>query len=53
MVDMYINCGKPDIAERVLLKFSNPNLFSWNSMIYGHSKLYGAQRALELFDHMP
>lgn len=53
MVDMYIKCGMPDIAERVFSKISNPNLFSWNSMIYGYSKLYGAQRALELFDHMP
>ncbi|XP_071689932.1 putative pentatricopeptide repeat-containing protein At3g11460, mitochondrial [Rutidosis leptorrhynchoides] len=53
MVDMYIKCGKPDIAEQIFLKISNPSSFSWNSMIYGYSKLYGAQRALELFDDMP
>nr|GEX55520.1 pentatricopeptide repeat-containing protein At2g13600-like [Tanacetum cinerariifolium] len=53
LVDMYIKCGVPDIAERVFLRIGNPNMFSWNSMIYGYSKLYGAQRALELFEQMP
>ncbi|GJV51429.1 pentatricopeptide repeat-containing protein [Tanacetum coccineum] len=53
LVDMYIKCGAPDIAERVFLRIGNPNMFSWNSMIYGYSKLYGAQRALELFEQMP
>ncbi|KAI3734477.1 hypothetical protein L6452_13947 [Arctium lappa] len=53
MVDMYIKCGAPDFAERVFLKMPNPNMFSCNSMLYGYSKLYGAQRALELFHQMP
>ncbi|CAH1430976.1 unnamed protein product [Lactuca virosa] len=53
IVDMHIKCGAPDIAEHVFLKMPNPNLFSWNSMIYGYSQLYDAQRALELFDQMP
>ncbi|XP_024992094.1 putative pentatricopeptide repeat-containing protein At5g52630 [Cynara cardunculus var. scolymus] len=53
MVDMYIKSGAPDFAERVFLKMLNPNMFSCNSMLYGYSKLYGAQRALELFDEMP
>nr|XP_043619035.1 pentatricopeptide repeat-containing protein At4g21065-like [Erigeron canadensis] len=53
VVDMYIKCGKPDFAERVFLKMVNPNLFSWNSMIYGYSQLYGAPKALEFFERMP
>ncbi|KAI3816280.1 hypothetical protein L1987_15973 [Smallanthus sonchifolius] len=53
MVDMYIKCDMPDVAESIFLKMGNPNLFSWNSMIYGYSKLYGAQSALKLFDQMP
>ncbi|MFS7994031.1 putative tetratricopeptide-like helical domain superfamily, DYW domain-containing protein [Helianthus anomalus] len=53
MVDMYIKCDMPDVAESIFVKMKNPNMFSWNSMIYGYSKLYGAQSALKLFDQMP
>ncbi|KAL8244503.1 hypothetical protein R6Q59_010761 [Mikania micrantha] len=53
MIDMYIKCDMPEIAESIFLKLQNPNMFSWNSMIYGYSKLYGAQSALKLFDQMP
>ncbi|KAL4575401.1 hypothetical protein LXL04_022244 [Taraxacum kok-saghyz] len=53
IVDMYIKCGAPEIAEHVFLNIPTPNLFSWNSMIHGYSILHGAQRALELFDEMP
>lgn len=53
IVDMYIKCGAINLAESVFFNIENPSLFCWNSMIYGYSKFYGAQKALHLFARMP
>lgn len=53
IMDMYIKCGAVSCAERVFLRIPNPSLFCWNSMIYGHSKLYGVERAIDTFNRMP
>ncbi|KAL8108940.1 pentatricopeptide repeat-containing protein At2g13600-like [Apium graveolens] len=53
IIDMYIKCGDLGSAEKVFLRIEDPNFFCWNSMIYGYSKLYGVQRAMNLFNQMP
>ncbi|KAM7518070.1 hypothetical protein LguiB_017032 [Lonicera macranthoides] len=53
IIDMYIKCGALHFAKKVFLSMSNPNLFCWNSMVYGYSILDGAGSALVLFNQMP
>ncbi|KAI4358034.1 hypothetical protein L6164_001943 [Bauhinia variegata] len=53
IIDMYIKCGSVSLAECAFQNTDNPSLFSWNSMIYGYSKLYGVQKALRTFYQMP
>lgn len=53
VIDMYIKCGAIFAAEQVFLGIEKPSLFSWNSMIYGYSKLHGMGRALDTFTQMP
>ncbi|KAJ9186300.1 hypothetical protein P3X46_001891 [Hevea brasiliensis] len=53
VLDMYVKCDAVRYAELVFLRIPNPNLFCFNSMIYGYSKFYGVGRALDLFNQMP
>ncbi|WOG83939.1 hypothetical protein DCAR_0103118 [Daucus carota subsp. sativus] len=53
IIDMYIKCGDLGSAEKVFLRIQDPNLFCWNSMVYGYSKLYCIERAMNLFNLMP
>ncbi|KAG8654487.1 pentatricopeptide repeat-containing protein At2g13600 [Manihot esculenta] len=53
IMDMYIKCDAASYAELVFLRIPNPNLFCFNSMIYGYSKFYGVGKALNMFNQMP
>lgn len=54
IIDMYIKCGFVNFAELVFCSIPDPNLFCYNSMIYGYSKLPGGvSRAYDLFALMP
>lgn len=53
VIDMYIKCDAVVSAEKTFSRIPNPSLFCWNSMVYGHSKLYGAAKAFETFTRMP
>lgn len=53
IVDMYIKCGAVSYADQVFCLMPNPNLFCWNSMIYGYSILADIEGALDLFYRMP
>lgn len=53
LVDLYMKCGALNNAEKVFLRIARPNLFCWNSMVYGYSKLYGVDMALNLFYQIP
>lgn len=51
-LDMYVKCDGIYYAERLFFRMKNPSLFCWNSMIYGYSKVLGAERALDMFKRM-
>ncbi|KMT19230.1 hypothetical protein BVRB_1g014120 [Beta vulgaris subsp. vulgaris] len=53
ILDMYVKCGAIDYADQVFSGMLNASLFCWNSMIYGYSRSYGVESALDLFYRMP
>ncbi|XP_072955628.1 pentatricopeptide repeat-containing protein At3g26782, mitochondrial-like [Typha angustifolia] len=53
LIDMYVKCDATDLAAKLFDQVESPDLFSWNSMLWGYSKSYGAGCALELFNKMP
>lgn len=53
VLDMYVKCGDVESARRLFERMVNPNLFCWNSMMCGCSKMCGIDAVLELFQCIP
>eukprot|EP01018_Ginkgo_biloba_P030434 Gb_10709 [translate_table: standard] len=52
LVDMYVKCGRIDVARTLFDKMSNRDVVSWNAMIAGYSHNGFAGEALILFHQM-
>jgi pentatricopeptide repeat protein len=52
LVDMYVECGSIEDAQRVFHKMPMCNVVSWSAMIWGHVKCRQGQKALELYQQM-
>ncbi|KAF5466105.1 hypothetical protein F2P56_016060 [Juglans regia] len=53
MVDMYMKCGKQQMACRVFDCMSKKNVVSWNSLISGLIRNGDVESAWEIFNEMP
>ena len=53
LVDMYVKCGKIDIARRMFELTPVRDVSTWNAMISGYMKVCELRLAQELFDEMP
>jgi pentatricopeptide repeat protein len=52
LIDMYAKCGNIETARDVFDKMSEPDVFSWTTMIAGYVQNESAEDALELFKQM-
>ncbi|XP_057982054.1 pentatricopeptide repeat-containing protein At3g22690 [Malania oleifera] len=53
IIDMYMKCGKQEIACRVFDHMSNKTVVSWNSLVAGFIRNGDVQSAQETFNEMP
>ncbi|PON55075.1 Tetratricopeptide-like helical domain containing protein [Parasponia andersonii] len=53
LINMYFKCGNDVEARKVFDRMSVRNLYSWNNMLSGFSKLKKLKAARRLFDEMP
>ncbi|GAV80613.1 PPR domain-containing protein/PPR_2 domain-containing protein/DYW_deaminase domain-containing protein, partial [Cephalotus follicularis] len=53
LIDMYMKCGKQEIACRIFYLMSNKTVVSWNSLIAGVVRNGDMESALKLFKEMP
>lgn len=53
MIDMYMKCGKQEMAHRVFDGMSNKTVVSWNSLIAGLIRNGGVESAWGIFNGMP
>lgn len=53
MIDMYMKCGKQEMASRIFNHISNKTVVSWNSLIAGLIKNGDVDSAREVFGKMP
>lgn len=53
MIDMYMKCGKQEMACRIFDHMSNKTVVSWNSLIAGLIKNGDVESAREVFSEMP
>ncbi|GLJ06991.1 hypothetical protein SUGI_0054920 [Cryptomeria japonica] len=52
LINMYIQCGRIDIARQVFGKISRKNVASWNAMIAGCAKNRHTNESLRIFGRM-
>ncbi|KAK4802324.1 hypothetical protein SAY86_000527 [Trapa natans] len=52
LIDMYVKCGKLDVAQKFLELPSAGNVVSWTAMLSGYAMMGEISRARELFDEM-
>ncbi|MCD9561165.1 hypothetical protein HAX54_020143 [Datura stramonium] len=52
LVSFYMNCGKPELAQRLFDRIDNKNVVSWNVMIAGYLQNELPDKALSLFRDM-
>ncbi|KAL5849832.1 hypothetical protein ACOSQ4_007845 [Xanthoceras sorbifolium] len=52
-IDMYMKCGKQEMACRIFDGMSNKTVVSWNSLIAGFVRNGDVESAWEIFDEMP
>lgn len=54
ILDMFIKCGKMNLAAGHFSQMKTPDLLCWNAMIIGYSKSgRGVEQAVKVFDEMP
>jgi pentatricopeptide repeat protein len=53
MIDMYMKCGKQEMARRVFDCMSKKTVVSWNSLIAGLIRNGNVESAWEIFKEMP
>lgn len=52
LVDMYSNCGKPEMAEKIFSGVPHKNLVAWNSLISCYSKNDSPELSLNLLPQL-
>eukprot|EP01018_Ginkgo_biloba_P030290 Gb_23127 [translate_table: standard] len=52
LIDMYVKCGRTEIARKVFDKMSKRNVVSWNAMLAGYVQNGHTKEAFTLFDLM-
>ncbi|MCO5598433.1 hypothetical protein L7F22_052528 [Adiantum nelumboides] len=52
LINMYVKCGRLDLAVELFKDFSNRSLVSWNAMMTGYTQNEPGFPALELFEKM-
>ncbi|KAI9196298.1 hypothetical protein LWI28_022745 [Acer negundo] len=53
MIDMYMKCGKQEMACRIFYGKSNKTVVSWNSLIAGFIRNGDVEKAWGIFEEMP
>lgn len=53
MIDMYMKCGKQEMAYRVFEGMSNKTIVSWNSLLVGYIRNRDLESARKIFNEMP
>ncbi|KAA0049341.1 pentatricopeptide repeat-containing protein [Cucumis melo var. makuwa] len=53
MIDMYMKCGKPEMAYRVFDGMLNKTIVSWNSLLVGYIRNKDLESARKTFNEMP
>ncbi|XP_038877935.1 pentatricopeptide repeat-containing protein At3g22690 [Benincasa hispida] len=53
IIDMYMKCGKQEIAYRVFDSMSNKSIVSWNSLLVGYIRNKDLESARKIFNEMP
>lgn len=53
LVDMYVKCGRMDVARRLFDRMTCRNVVTWNVMLSGLAMHGQARAALQLFTQMP
>ena len=53
IIDMYMKCGKPEMACRVFDLMSNKTVVSWNSLTAGFIRNGDVESAWEVFNQIP
>ena len=53
MIDMYMKCGKQEMACAVFDRMAKKTVVSWNSLIAGYIRNRDVRSACEVFDNMP
>ena len=53
MIDMYMKCGKQEMACAVVYRMANKTVVSWNSLIAGYIRNGDVGAAWEVFNNMP
>ncbi|XWS13687.1 hypothetical protein CRYUN_Cryun36dG0059400 [Craigia yunnanensis] len=53
MIDMYMKCGKQEMACAVFDRMANKTVVSWNSLIAGYIRNGDVGSAWEVFNNMP
>ncbi|XP_047332387.1 pentatricopeptide repeat-containing protein At2g22410, mitochondrial [Impatiens glandulifera] len=53
LMDMYVKCGKVELAKVLFNNMTNKTMVSWTTMIVGYSKVGLLEIARKLFDEMP
>ena len=53
MIDMYMKCGKQEMAYRVFDGMLNKTIVSWNSLLVGYIRNKDLESARKIFNEMP
>ncbi|XP_022891960.1 pentatricopeptide repeat-containing protein At5g66520-like [Olea europaea var. sylvestris] len=52
LIDMYVKCGRLDLADEVFDEMPNRDVVTWNAMISGYAMNGSGDCALEMFNQM-
>lgn len=52
LLDLYMKCGKIDLAQKIFERVHKKDIASWNTMILGYGMLGNFEKAISLFEAM-